>query len=71
MSINGKRDDFTQKDFEAMARKARIPLQTARRIYEEVREAVSQWDRLAREHDVPREMIGRIKAGLRLDIPAS
>ena len=71
MSINGKRDDFTQKDFEAVARKALIPLQTARRIYEEVRDAVSQWDRLAREHDMPPDMIRRIGAGLRLDIPAS
>lgn len=71
MSINGKRDHFTQKDFEAIARKARISLQTARRIYGEVREAVSLWNRLAREHDVPSDMVRRISAGLRLDIQES
>jgi serine/threonine-protein kinase HipA len=69
MSINGKRDDFTQKDFEAVARKASVALQTARRIYEEVREAVSQWDRLAHQHEVPSDMTRRIQAGLRLTIP--
>lgn len=71
MSINGKRHHFTREDFETVARKARVPLQTARRIYEEVREAVSKWDQLAREHEVPREMAQRVKAGLRLDIPES
>ena len=69
MSVNGKRDHFTQEDFNAVARKARIALQTARRIYEEVREAVSEWDQLAREHEIPREMVNRITKGLRLEVP--
>lgn len=69
MSVNGRRDHFTLQDFEAVARKARIPVARARAATGEVREAVSQWPQLARAHDVPREMIERVQAGLRLEIP--
>lgn len=68
MSVNGKRDHFTLQDFDAVARKARIPLARARTLNEQVREAVFLWPKLAREQDVPREMIERIQVGLRLRI---
>lgn len=69
MSINGKRDNFTRGDFEAMARKARVPLPAARSALEQVVEAVSRWNGLAGEHEVPVGLRKAIGAGLRLHFP--
>lgn len=69
MSVNGKRDDFTVKDFEAVARKARIPPKLAKEIYSQVHEAVSQWTSLARRHQVPPALSKQVRNALRLKIP--
>ena len=46
MTINGKRDDFTRADFEAVGRLASLKRGRARAILDEVRERVARW----REH---------------------
>ena len=68
MSINGKRDDFTREDFAVITRAARIPVPAAKESFDAVRSAVSQWDQLAGQHEVPKALAKRISAGLRLDI---
>ncbi len=53
MSINGKRDDFTFDDLNAVAEHADISQRRARAILTEVLAAVGQWPRFASEAGVP------------------
>ena len=70
MSINGKRDDFTMDDFEAVAKGvATLPRNHARRIVEETIAVVGEWPDYAAQVDVEPDHIKRIKPGLRLRIP--
>ena len=69
MSMNGKRDDFTRGDFHAMEKLS--PLFTRakiNRILDEIIAQVSQWRRLAIEHDVPAALIDTVESNLRLDL---
>jgi len=53
MTVSGKRDDFTLADFKACARAAIMKRGRAETIIEEVREAVAQWPKFAKDADVP------------------
>ena len=67
MSMNGKRDDFSRKDFHAMEKlspaftRARID-----RILDEIIAGVSQWRKLATEHEVPAALVATVESNLRL-----
>lgn len=52
MSLNGKRDDFADDDFEAVARSASMGRNRWRQILDEVREAVSRWPEFADDAEV-------------------
>lgn len=70
MSLNGKRDGFTRKDFYSL--ETMSPLFSRRKIQdilEETIAAVSQWRRLAEEHQVPGSLIDEVASHLRLIIP--
>jgi serine/threonine-protein kinase HipA len=62
MTINGKRDDFTSEDFEAVAEVAGLKRGRPQAVLEEVMEAVKTWPRYAGTAGVSahqREEIGR------------
>jgi serine/threonine-protein kinase HipA len=69
MSINNKNDDFTLRDLLEVAGVAGVASNDAIEAMDAVRESVSQWDRLAREHGVPSHLARAIGAGHRLRIP--
>ena len=58
MTVNGKRDDFFLEDVMAVAES--IKLNTADKIIDEVREAVSRWSEFAKEAGVPEKRIKEI-----------
>jgi serine/threonine-protein kinase HipA len=64
MTINGKQDGFTKSDFLQVAKSMNI--KKANEIIEEVIESVSQWNRMAQEHDIPPAQINMIKKAHRL-----
>ena len=69
MKLNGKRDNFTRKDFYSFEKLS--PLFTKRtinQIIEETTEHVSRWKDLATEHNVPRALLKLIESNLRLTI---
>lgn len=69
MSLNGKRDKFTRKDFHSFERLS--PIFTRRRIdlvIEETTEIVSKWNELAAEHCVPDSLSKLVAGNLRLKI---
>ncbi|MGY6554029.1 MAG: type II toxin-antitoxin system HipA family toxin [Wenzhouxiangella sp.] len=55
MSLNAKRDDFSFADFRALGKVAGLKRGRDRRIFQEVREAVMDWNAFAREAGVPAE----------------
>ncbi|HWZ64090.1 MAG TPA: HipA domain-containing protein [Steroidobacteraceae bacterium] len=62
MTINGKRDDFTREDFEAVAEVAGLKRGRPQTVLEEVMETVKKWPRYAGTAGVSahqREQIGR------------
>lgn len=63
MALNGKRDDFTPKDFEECAKTASMKRGRWKAILEEVRDAVKSWPRFAEE--------ARLADGLRVRISKS
>lgn len=69
MSLNGKREDFTRKDFYGLERFGKIfsPINIDM-ILDEVIEQVSQWRTLAVEHELPEHFIQEVERGLRLDL---
>lgn len=66
MSINGKFDDITRKDLLECGAKNNI--KNASQIIDEVCEATSQWHKIAKECDVPEEMINGISANMLVKI---
>ena len=66
MTLNGKRDGFTQDDFEMCARAASMKRGRAAAIVAEVVEAVSRWRDYAADVGVVPDRIERINALLRL-----
>jgi serine/threonine-protein kinase HipA len=69
MTIDGKRDRFTLADFVACGRVASLPRGRARRIVDEVRAVVSEWDSYAGRVGVDEEHVRRIAPALRLSFP--
>lgn len=70
MTINGKRDGFTERDLEAVARVAGLKRGRGSSILAEVREAVREWPSLAAAHGVEEQMAEQIAASHRLTIKA-
>lgn len=66
MSVNGKRDDFTFGDLEAVADGASMGRGRTREILEEVSEAVSDWPCIADASGVPEEVAGDIASTFRM-----
>jgi serine/threonine-protein kinase HipA len=69
MSLNGKRDDFTRKDFYSLEKLS--PLFTREKInhiIDETIEHVSQWRKLATETEVPTSLIDEVESNLRIDL---
>lgn len=71
MSINGKRDDFSIADLEAVAKHASLKRGVAKRVFGEVREAVESWPEIAATAGVPERRIAQIASAQRLQLPAS
>jgi serine/threonine-protein kinase HipA len=68
-SINGKRDQFVRADFYALERLSpKFSRRWIDRIIEEIKSAVAEWPRLAREEDVPAALIALVQKNLRLDL---
>jgi serine/threonine-protein kinase HipA len=55
MSINGKRIDIKYEDLETIANKYKIG--NYKEIIEEVKEGVSQWNKIAKEAGIAKEVI--------------
>lgn len=69
MSLNGKRDDFSRKDFYSLEKLS--PLFTRDRvnsIIDEIVEKISNWKKLATNTEVPKALIDEIAQNLRLSI---
>ena len=66
MSVNGKRDGFEREDFEAAAKSASLNAARARKIVEDVREAVAAWPTFADAVQVSDTLRGQIDPTLRL-----
>ena len=66
MSVNGKYDKITRNDLLALAASNNIKNPSA--IIEEIRETASRWPEIAREADMPKEMISAIEPNMILDI---
>jgi len=67
MTLNGKQDNFTRGDFYSFEKLS--PIFTKRNIDDVLNqtiEAVSKWDKLASEQDVPSSLIKEISQNLRL-----
>lgn len=71
MSINGKRDEFSVEDLEAVARTASLKRGTGARTFEQVREVVRRWPEVAAGVGVSEELSERIAAAQRLALQTS
>jgi serine/threonine-protein kinase HipA len=71
MSVNGKRDNITMADLEAVARVVSMRRGRAAEIHEEVRSAVAAWPEVAAEAGVPEAMSERIAETHRLTLATS
>lgn len=63
-SINGKFDDFTKDDLLSVAKS--FGIKKAKDIIEEVQTAVSKWNNIATELDIPKDKIQLISKNLRI-----
>jgi serine/threonine-protein kinase HipA len=70
MTLNGKRDGFTQADFMACGKTALMKRGRAETILAEVRSIVAQWPDFAQQAQVPESWRTQIQANLRLALPA-
>jgi len=71
MSVNGKRDGFTLRDFDACGRAAMLPSGRAGRIVDDVRQVAAEWDRYAELAAVDEDQARRIAPTLRLTFPTA
>lgn len=69
MTINGKQDGFTLRDFRGCAATAGLKRGLADTILDEVRTVVSRWPEYAEQAGVTPERRGQIKSTLRLEFP--
>lgn len=69
MTLNGKRDGFTQDDFEACAKQALMKRGRAATIIREVQEAVRRWPEFAAEARLADEWRDKIQRTHRLSFP--
>ena len=69
MTLNGKRDGFTQEDIEACAKSSLMKRGRAKAIVEEVRATVSRWREFAAQAQVPDEWCDNIQRTHRLSFP--
>lgn len=69
MTLNGKRDGYTLKDFEACAKSALMKRGRAATIIDEVRSAVMDWPMFAAEANVADEWRDKIQNTHRLSFP--
>lgn len=60
MLVHGRGRDITRADLNEVAVESSISKREAERIIEQVAQAVSEWQRFAQAHDVPRERIQAI-----------
>lgn len=67
MSVNGKRDDFTFHDLEAVAAGASMKRGRARAILDEVLDAAEAWPDVAYKAGVPEDVTASIQSTFRLD----
>jgi len=70
MTLNGKRDGFTQADFEAGAKASLMKRGRAGTILDEVCAAVARWPEFAAEADLAADVEEKIRKSHRLAIPA-
>ncbi|MSU46493.1 MAG: HipA domain-containing protein [Lacunisphaera sp.] len=69
MTLNGKRDGFTQADFLACAKNVMMKRGRADTILEEVRSAVTRWPNHAEQAHVTESWRRQIQESLRLSLP--
>jgi serine/threonine-protein kinase HipA len=69
MTMNGKRDAFTLRDFRACAKTALMKRGRAETIIDEVRAAVARWPEFARRARVADAARSRIQKSHRLAFP--
>lgn len=66
MTLNGKQDNFTKHDFYGFEKLSPIfSKRTINDVLNQTIEAVSRWNRLASEQDVPSVLIKEINQNLR------
>ena len=68
MSLNGKRDNFSQDDLITFAKMAGIKKYRAKQFIEQILEVVSRWGDYAREAGVFEEHVGKVQKALRLEL---
>ena len=69
MTLNGKQDNFTRDDFYSFEKLS--PIFSKRKIDDVLNqtiEAVSLWDKLASEQEVPNPLIKEVSQNLRLSL---
>ena len=68
MSLNGKRSGHTRADFYALAdvQLPKVERKEIDAIIDDVINAVSQWQELATEHEVPKALVKSIDRHLKL-----
>ena len=71
MTMNGKRDGFTRRDFRACGRSALLTRGRADAIVDQVREAATRWPEFADQARVPEASRDEIGRHLRLSFPTT
>jgi len=66
LSINGKTSDFTLKDLKHLAQYARLPRNREKIVLEQTVDVFSNWHRIAKELDKPKELQNHVQHTLRL-----
>ena len=69
MTLNGKRDDFTQHDLKACAKLISMKRGRAQAIFDQVSDAVSRWPQHAAHAAVPKKVTHTIAKTHRLTLP--
>lgn len=64
MSINGKRDNFTDQDFSTIAKSIHLP--NGKAIVEQITDVVNNWPKYAKEADLSKDRVDKISGGHRV-----